>query len=89
MEKAEATNFAIETINKDEQLKLQKKLGLGRRLLASNILIAEWVKQTQKSQERDLLQQILQIAQTEKRVSEADLVKWIQQWQKINQQLPK
>ena len=83
LEKAESTDFVLKTINKDEQLKLQKKLGLGRKLLSTDILVNEWVKQTQ--QPREYLQQLLQISQQKKHISETDLVKWIQKWQQINQ----
>ncbi|VEP11504.1 conserved hypothetical protein [Hyella patelloides LEGE 07179] len=84
LEKAESTDFVIKVINKDEQLKLQQKLGLGRKMLPTNILIAEWVKQTQKS--RNQLQQLLQISPQKKRISEVDLLKWIQKWQLINKE---
>ena len=83
LEKAESTEFLLKMIDKDEQLKLQKKLGLGSKLLSREIVVNEWIKQTK--QPSNNLQQLLQTSQQKKRMSEADLVKWLRQWQKINQ----
>ena len=85
LEKAESTDFILETITKDEQRKLQKYLGLGRNLLDETTLVNAWQQQTEKSP--DDLQEVLQKAKSDHRISEAELVKWIQKWQKINKLL--
>ena len=82
LEKAQSTEFVIQTISKDEQLKLQKKLGLGRRLLPTDTLVNQWSEQTQKSGKQ--LRKLLQISQNQKPISEAELIKRIQQWQQFN-----
>ena len=82
LEKAESTDFIVETIAKDEQIKLQQYLGLGKNLLDENTLVNAWQQQTGKSP--DDLQEILQITKSEHSISEAELVNWIQKWQKIN-----
>ena len=85
LEKAKSTNFVAKTIGKDEQLKLQKKLGLGSRILATDILLNEWTKQTKKPSSQ--LQNLLQTMQQQKAIKEAELVKWMQKWQQINREL--
>ena len=82
LEKAESTDFIVETIAKDEQRKLQKYLGLGRNLLDETTLVNAWQQQTGQSPSD--LQELLQKAKSDRRISEAELVKWIQKWQKIN-----
>ncbi len=82
LEKAESTDFIVETIAKDEQIKLQKYLGLGRNLLDEKALVAAWQQQTQKSPHD--LQEVLQKAKSDRPISETELVNWIQKWQKIN-----
>ena len=84
LEKAEATDFIVETIAKDEQRKLQKYLGLGRNLLDENTLVNTWQERTGKSPHD--LQEVLKKAKSDRLISEAELVNWIQKWQKINQQ---
>ena len=85
LEKAESTDFIIETIAKDEQRKLQKYLGLGRSLLDENILVNAWQQQTAKPPHD--LQEVLQMAKSKHRMSEAELVNWIQKWQNITNTL--
>ena len=82
LEKAKSTDFIVETIAKDEQRKLQKYLGLDRNLLDEETLIAAWQKQTEKSPHD--LQEVLQQAKRDRRFTEAELVNWLQKWQKIN-----
>ena len=85
LEKAQATNFVAQTIGRDQQLKLQKKLGLGNRILAADILLQEWVKQTDKP--ADPLNSLLQTMQQQKAIKETELVKWMQKWQQIDREL--
>lgn len=84
LEKAESTNFVAQTIGKDEQIKLQQKLGLGKRLLAADIVINEWNKQTNTPSNQ--LQSLLKMMKQTEHITESDLVKWMQKWQQINQE---
>jgi ABC-type transporter Mla MlaB component len=84
LEKANSTDFVVETIGKDEQRKLQASLGLGKSLVDQNTLIAAWKKQQNQSAQE--LNQLLQINQNKNQISEAKLIDWIQKWQKINSQ---
>jgi hypothetical protein len=82
LEKANSTDFVVETIGKDEQRKLQQFLGLGKSLVDQNTLSVAWKKQHNKS--ADELIQLLQINQAKTKISETKLIEWIQKWQKIN-----
>ncbi len=84
LEKANSTDFVVETIGKDEQRKLQQFLGLGKSLVDQNTLIQIWKKQQNKSAEE--LVQLFQINQAKTKISEAKLIEWMQKWQKINSQ---
>jgi hypothetical protein len=84
LEKANSTDFVVETIGKDEQRKLQQFLGLGKSLVDQNTLIQIWKKQQNKS--ADELVQLFQINQAKTKISEAKLIEWMQKWQKINSQ---
>ncbi|GAB4535045.1 MAG: DUF4350 domain-containing protein [Pleurocapsa sp.] len=82
LEKAECTDFVVETIGKDEQRKLQKSLGLGQTLVEKETLITAWTKQTGKPATE--LSQLLQVSQRQNRFSESELITWLEKWQKIN-----
>lgn len=84
LEKAESTNFVAQTIGKDEQIKLQQKLGLGKRMLATDIVINEWKKQTNQPSHK--LQSLLKMMKQTEHIKESDLVKWMQMWQQINKE---
>lgn len=80
LEKAKSTDFVVEAIAKDEQLKLQKSLGLGKSLVDRESLIA-----TCQQQGIDLdLNQILEPGKGNEKISDAQLITWLQKWQKIN-----
>jgi hypothetical protein len=80
--KANSTDFVVEAIAKDERLKLQAFLGLGKYLVDEENLIAAWKQQ--KNQPVEELSQLLQIHQANKKISDAQLITWIQKWPKIN-----
>ena len=82
LEKANCTDFVIETIHQDEQLKLQKSLGLGQSLVDEQTLITAW-KQHQRDSAPEL-DELLQVGSAKKKISDAQLITWIQKWQKIN-----
>ncbi len=46
LQKAESTDFVVEMVGKEEQLQLQKALGLGQTLLEPQALIDVWIEKT-------------------------------------------
>jgi hypothetical protein len=83
LEKANSTDFVVEAIAKDEQRKLQQALGLGKFLVDEQTLLAAY-KQQQAATAVDL-SQLLQVRNAGKKISDAQLITWIQKWQKLNQ----
>ncbi|MEL6438241.1 MAG: DUF4350 domain-containing protein [Cyanobacteria bacterium J06621_8] len=83
LEKAGSTDFVIEAIAKDEQRKLQLALGLGKSPVEPETLIAAC--QQQKPDSATELKQLLKLSQNKQKISDAQLINWIQTWQKINQ----
>ena len=79
--KANCTDFVVTTIAKDEQLKLQKNLGLGQTLVDEETLIAAWTQQTGNSPTQ--LRELLQISKQDRRLSDRELANWVQKWQEI------
>ena len=82
LEKANSTDFVVEAIAKDEQRKLQQSLGLGKSLIDKNALIAAY-KQQHKELATDL-DELLKISDARRKISDAQLITWVQKWQKIN-----
>ncbi len=83
LEKAQTTDFVVEAIAKDEQLKLQTSLGLGKSLVDRASLIAAW--KLQKGAESDL-SQLFKVSNAGKKISDAQLIDWMRKWQKINEE---
>lgn len=81
LEKAESTDFIVDTVGKDEQRKLQASLGLGASLVDENTLISAW--QVQREESSTELSKLLKINNTKQKISESQLIFWIQKWQKI------
>ncbi len=81
LQKAESSKFVVEVIGKEEQLQLQKALGLGQTLLDQSILIAAWVQQTGRPASE--LAQVLQLPSKKRTISESDLLSWLDKWQTI------
>lgn len=82
LEKANSSDFVVDTIGKDEQRKLQTSLGLGKSLVDDQTLVAAWKQQ--KEQSVSELTQLLKINHAKRKISESQLITWIQKWQKIN-----
>ncbi len=83
LEKAQTTDFVVEAIAKDEQRKLQASLGLGKSLVDQASLIAAW--KLQKGAESDL-SPLFKVSNAGKKISDAQLIDWMQKWQKINEE---
>ena len=82
LEKANSSDFVVEAIAKDEQRKLQQALGLGKSLVDEQTLITAY-----KQQRRDTaldLSPLLRVSNARKKISDAQLITWIQKWQKLN-----
>jgi Domain of unknown function (DUF4350) len=78
LQKAESTDFVFETISKEEQIQLQKALGLGETLIDTQSLVEAWVRQTGRCATE--LEQVLAFKHPRK---EANLLIWIKKWQDI------
>ncbi len=81
LEKAECSEFILNVVGKEEQLQLQKALGLGKIPLEQQTLVDNWVQQTKNSPSQ--LQQLLYQESPQKRLSNKELLGWLDKWQKI------
>lgn len=86
LHKAECSDFVLETLSKAEQLEMQKALGLGTLPLPLDTLVEAWERQTGQSGET--LSSLLKTASHHRRISETDLLKWVDQMQTVKSQLP-
>jgi Domain of unknown function (DUF4350) len=83
LEKANSTDFVVGAIAKDEQRKLQQSLGLGKSLVDDQTLLTAYKKQSNATIED--LSKLLEVSNADRKISDAQLITWIQQWQKLNQ----
>jgi Domain of unknown function (DUF4350) len=81
LQKAESSDFVVEMVGKEEQLQLQKVLGLGQVLVDSQTLVNAWMQQTGKSGAQ--LQEVLQLQSRKSRMSERELLSWLEKWQNL------
>jgi len=72
----------MDTIGKDEQQKFQAALGLGKLLVDWDTLIAAC--KHQKPELANELNQLFNISNAPAKIKDAQLITWIQKWQKIN-----
>lgn len=86
LQKAESSEFIVEVIGKEEQLKLQKSLFLGESLLEPQILIDAWVQRTGRPAVE--LAQLLQVSAKKRRMSETKLLNWLAKWKQIHSHFP-
>lgn len=89
LEKAGSNEFILDLVGKEEQLQLQKALGLGTKPLNQKILVDAWVQQTKRPARE--IQQVLKTQakiSPKNRISDRELLIWLQQWQTIRQHLP-
>jgi hypothetical protein len=78
LQKADSTDFAIEMVGKQEQLQLQKALGLGQIPLEHQTLINVWVEKTGGNPAE--LDAVLKLQSRKKTMSERDLLSWLGKW---------
>jgi hypothetical protein len=85
LQKANSSEFILEVVGKEEQLQLQKALGLGQVLLDHKSLVDAWVQQTGHPAAE--LEQLLQVQSRKGRMSESGLLTWLRKWEQIRRQL--
>jgi hypothetical protein len=85
LEKANSTDFAVETIGKAEQLQLQKALLLGQTSLESDTLTTAWEEQTGRKAAE--LAELVRSPSRKSRISDRDLLAWLGKWEQIRQHL--
>ncbi|GAP98880.1 DUF4350 domain-containing protein [Leptolyngbya sp. NIES-2104] len=81
--KAGRSEFVIDAIGREEQLQIQRSLGIGGRLLDREALINAWVQQTERP-----AAELAQLFPEKQRLNEQELLKWLAQVKEIKQHLP-
>lgn len=81
LQKAQSSDFVVDTIGKAEQLQLQQALGLGQIAVDHPTLIQAWVQQTGRSSTE--LEQLLQLEAIKRRLSDKELLIWLEKWKTI------
>ncbi len=85
LQKAESSDFVVEMVGKEEQLQLQKALGLGQELLDRETLVNAWQQQTEATGVE--LDAVLQQQARKRRLSERELISWLKKWQTVRQRI--
>lgn len=83
--KANRHEFVLETISKEEQLQIQRALGLGETLLDPEVVIATWQQQT--SHPDTEIRQVLKPQFKKQRAGEQDLQTWLETVRRVRQKL--
>jgi hypothetical protein len=81
LQKAQATDFVVEMVGKEEQIQLQKALGLGQTPIESQILLDIW--QQKHGNTITELEEILEVQSQKRRISELNLNNWLEKWQTL------
>ncbi|ABA21910.1 conserved hypothetical protein [Trichormus variabilis ATCC 29413] len=81
LHKAESSEFVVEMVGKEEQLQLQKALGLGSVLLEPETLVNIWAEKTGKSATE--LDAVLKPQYRKRRLSERELLNWLLKWRSL------
>jgi hypothetical protein len=81
LQKAECSEFVLETVGKEEQRQLQQALGLGNTLLEVDELLEAVAQQTQQSPQE--LKALLRVQSPPRRLSTVNLGRWYLTWQSI------
>lgn len=85
LEKAECGTFVVDVIRKEEQLQIQRALGLGLTPLEVSVVLQEWTLQTGRPASE--LAAVIQPAR-KRQLSDRDLLLWIEQIQTVRRHLP-
>jgi hypothetical protein len=86
LQKAESSEFIIEIVGKEEQLQIQKALGLKGDIPDMQSLIQSWVQQT--GQPAIELEKLLRLPSQKHRLSDSALLDWMKSWQDIHKHFP-
>ncbi|MEH1926756.1 DUF4350 domain-containing protein [Nostoc sp.] len=81
LQKADTADFVVQMVGKQEQLQLQKALGLGQVLLEPQALINFWIEKTGASAAE--LDAVLKLQSRKQPISELDLLSWLGKWRTI------
>lgn len=81
LHKAESSDFVVDIVGKEEQLQLQKALGLGTVLLEPQTLIHIWTEKTGKPATE--LDAVFKLQQRKRRLSEGELLSWLGKWRSL------
>ncbi|MBE9012023.1 DUF4350 domain-containing protein [Pseudanabaenaceae cyanobacterium LEGE 13415] len=81
--KAGRSEFVIDALGREEQLQIQRSLGIGGGLVDRDALINAWVQQTGRP-----AAELAQLFPEKQRLSEQELIKWLAQVKEIKQHLP-
>ncbi|MEH2413716.1 DUF4350 domain-containing protein [Nostoc sp.] len=81
LQKADTADFVVEMVGKQEQLQLQKALGLGQILLEREALINFWIEKTGASAAE--LDAVLKLQSGKQPISERELLSWLGKWRNI------
>ncbi len=85
LRKANRSEFVVDAIAREEQIQIQRALGLGNRLVEVDLVVKAWIEQTGRSAQE--LEQVLPKGKRQY-LSEKDLLVWLTQVQRVRQQLP-
>ncbi|MDM3849829.1 MAG: DUF4350 domain-containing protein [Aphanizomenon gracile PMC649.10] len=81
LHKAESTDFVVEMLGKEEQIQLQKALGLSQIPVDNQVLLKIWEEQTGNNTEK--LNAVLQLQSQKRRISERELISWLEKWRNL------
>ncbi|AFY49781.1 hypothetical protein Nos7524_4009 [Nostoc sp. PCC 7524] len=83
LQKAESSDFVLEMVGKEEQIQLQKALGLEAVPLEHQVLLNLWTQKTGKSATE--LDAALKLQAIKRRVSQRDLISWLRKWRTVRE----
>jgi hypothetical protein len=86
LQKAQSHAFVVDVVGKEEQLQLQRKLGLDS-TLDSEALIEAWTEQV--GHPPDALRQVLKIQSQKQPIKDADFTNWLENLQMVRNQTTK
>ncbi|QYO63542.1 hypothetical protein [Leptolyngbya sp. 7M] len=85
LQKANCSDFVVQTIGKAEQFRLQRALGLGSEPVEPQTLVEAWVQQT--GQPATELEAVLAPLNQLRRLSNRELLLWLENLQTLQRQL--
>ncbi|WNZ24635.1 DUF4350 domain-containing protein [Leptolyngbya sp. NK1-12] len=85
LQKANCSDFVVQTIGKAEQFRLQRALGLGSEPVEPQTLVEAWVQQT--GQPATELEAVLAPLNQSRRLSNRELLLWLENLQTLHRQL--